>query len=374
LNKHKEAQCKEFEQMIAEQCTWQDQQVKKMKQEHELEKEMMDKEFKEMRERIDNMVEENKKQRKEIEDKAWDEINVIKEKNKAELTEIIDAGMDSKAKLTEVQGKFKTSNSSKEQLDRDISERQNRLNVLIGLKKDLAQQIESQESELKERDETIKDKQKKINDLRKKTQELEKFKFVLDYKIKELKRDIGPREIEIQKLNEQTNRMNQEVKHFQRVNNNLGLIVEDLTMRQDGLKEELGKIQANLAKQEYSMERFKKDVFECLQNIQDYKRLKKGCVALYKTYVLEERTGKGEQGESSSWQEYAQRRKYYESMVEYYRTQLITNSSEHKQQNNKYMKENVSLLIEINDLRKELHGIDINIRLLEQKKANEPNP
>ena len=110
-----------------------------MKQEHELEKEMMDKEFKEMRERIDNMVEENKKQRKEIEDKAWDEINVIKEKNKAELTEIIDAGMDSKSKLTEVQGKFKTSNSSKEQLDRDISERQNRLNVLIGLKKDLAQ-------------------------------------------------------------------------------------------------------------------------------------------------------------------------------------------------------------------------------------------
>jgi hypothetical protein len=34
----------------------------------------------------------------------------------------------------------------------------------------------------------------RINELKKKTQELEKFKFVLDYKIKELKRDIGPRE------------------------------------------------------------------------------------------------------------------------------------------------------------------------------------
>ncbi len=43
--------------------------------------------------------------------------------------------------------------------------------------------------------------------MKKKTQELEKFKFVLDYKIKELKRDIGPREVEIQKLNEQTNKM-----------------------------------------------------------------------------------------------------------------------------------------------------------------------
>jgi cilia- and flagella-associated protein 57 len=33
--------------------------------------------------------------------------------------------------------------------------------------------------------------------LKKRSQELEKFKFVLDHKIKELKRDIGPREDEI---------------------------------------------------------------------------------------------------------------------------------------------------------------------------------
>jgi len=42
----------------------------------------------------------------------------------------------------------------------------------------------------------------KISDLYKRTQELEKFKFVLDYKIKELKREIGPRETAIQELNE----------------------------------------------------------------------------------------------------------------------------------------------------------------------------
>lgn len=60
---------------------------------------------------------------------------------------------------------------------------------------------------MKERSTTIDDKNKRINDLRKKTQELEKFKFVLDYKIKELKKDIGPREMEIQKLREQTNKM-----------------------------------------------------------------------------------------------------------------------------------------------------------------------
>jgi len=52
------------------------------------------------------------------------------------------------------------------------------------------------------RDETLQDKRERIMSLKKKIQELEKFKFVLDYKIKELKRDIGPREVEIQVLNE----------------------------------------------------------------------------------------------------------------------------------------------------------------------------
>ena len=56
--------------------------------------------------------------------------------------------------------------------------------------------------ELNEREFTIKDKDTRIFDLKKKTQELEKFKFVLDYKIKELKRDIGPREDDIKDLKE----------------------------------------------------------------------------------------------------------------------------------------------------------------------------
>jgi hypothetical protein len=71
--------------------------------------------------------------------------------------------------------------------------------------------------------------------LKKKTQELEKFKFVLDYKIKELKRDIGPRGDTIDKLKDQTNKMQQEKTHFSRVFNNLQLIVEDLRMRMRGL-------------------------------------------------------------------------------------------------------------------------------------------
>jgi cilia- and flagella-associated protein 57 len=94
------------------------------------------------------------------------------------------------------------------------------------------------------------DKAEKIQSLKKKIQELEKFKFVLDYKIKELKREIGPREIEILRLIETVDKMKREVNHFERVNTNLALIVEDLRMRQKGLSSEVAVMKKKLKTQE----------------------------------------------------------------------------------------------------------------------------
>jgi cilia- and flagella-associated protein 57 len=64
----------------------------------------------------------------------------------------------------------------------------------------------------------------------------------LDYKIKELKRDIGPRGKTIDNLKLQTNKMQQEQEHFKKVAANLGLIVEDLRMRMSGLRMEQEKL------------------------------------------------------------------------------------------------------------------------------------
>ncbi|KAI8847166.1 hypothetical protein BC829DRAFT_249868 [Chytridium lagenaria] len=51
-----------------------------------------------------------------------------------------------------------------------------------------------------ERDELIQDKERRVYDLKKKNQELEKFKFVLDFRIKELKEQVEPRENNIQEM------------------------------------------------------------------------------------------------------------------------------------------------------------------------------
>ena len=127
----------------------------------------------------------------------------------------------------------------------------------------LKRQIDSYSQELRERNNTIEDKDKRINELKTKTQELEKFKFVLDYKIKELKGLINPREQEIQKLQDQEEKMKQELKHFARVNSNLSLIVDDLKMRQEGLSNECAALRKKVESLQAKKKQFRNDIFEC---------------------------------------------------------------------------------------------------------------
>ena len=54
------------------------------------------------------MEKQNITQRKDIEDEAWERIDVLKDKNKDELALIIEEGMESKAKLTKVVGEKKS--------------------------------------------------------------------------------------------------------------------------------------------------------------------------------------------------------------------------------------------------------------------------
>lgn len=79
--------------------------------------------------------------------------------------------------------------------------------------------------------------------------------------------------------------MSQEVKHFTRVNQNLTLMVEDLRMRQEGLTKESVKLQKKIRAQQDKKNQFKNDIFECINYITDYKKLKKGVVRLHKIYV-----------------------------------------------------------------------------------------
>jgi cilia- and flagella-associated protein 57 len=203
-----------------------------VKRQLEEEKEMLDAKYK-------SLKSDGKEDRKIVEADAWKNIDSLNDKNKNQLNIDIERGMVAQSDLTDALKQLREENQKKETQVRNLEERRNGCEEGKNEIQGLREAIEEKKTEINDRDKTLDEKKHRILDLKKKIQELEKFKFVLDYKIKELKRDIGPREVQIQNLNEQTNKMRSELKHFSRVNQNLALIVDDLRMRQEGLSSEV---------------------------------------------------------------------------------------------------------------------------------------
>jgi hypothetical protein len=96
-----------------------------------------------------------------------------------------------------------------------------------------------------------------------------------------------------------------------------------------------------------------------LNHIGHYKKLKGGVVRLYKKYMPETdaQTTAESGGDSDLHMEYTVKRKYLEKNLHYVTQTLEKNSEFHAQQNSKIMKENVTLLQEINSLKKEKHKL-----------------
>lgn len=127
---------------------------------------------------------------------------------------------------------------------------------------------------MQERDETIMDKEKRIYDLKKKNQELEKFKFVLDYKILELKKQVEPRERDIFKLSDQIKAMHEELSGYQHSHDLLDTKIQDLVMK---LKAAEGEVEVEASKEKqmrYVYNKVQLDVFGLYQLINSPNDLK----------------------------------------------------------------------------------------------------
>lgn len=130
-----------------------------------------------------------------------------------------------KNKLTEVQQDIKS-------LNRWITDKKIQLEKQTESKQKLNMEWTRKKADIDIKDNIIHQREKNILHLKKKTQELEKFKFVLDEKIRDLRKDIAPKELEIVNLRNRTRSMDKKLKKYNSVNASLGFMVEDLRVRQ----------------------------------------------------------------------------------------------------------------------------------------------
>lgn len=154
--------------------------------------------------------------------------------------------------------------------------------------------------------------------------------------------------------------MQQEVKHFDRVKTNLELIVTDLRLKLAGLVTDNDKLSEKIKRQHQLKKQFKEDIFDMLQNINDYKQLKKSMVSMYKKYVDVDDLGDVcnllSSGNAGTHEESNRVRKHLEKSLDDVCDKLNKSKDTFNQQNKKIMTENVNLIREINQLKMALHN------------------
>ncbi|XP_041357286.1 cilia- and flagella-associated protein 57-like [Gigantopelta aegis] len=289
----------------------------------------------------------------QIEEDADREILDIKNKYERRLRDEKEANMRLKGESGIMKKKFtslqKEIDDHKEEIKKLNAETNKLNNIIRNLEKD----IQGLKKEIQERDDTIQDKEKRIYDLKKKNQELEKFKFVLDYKIKELKKQIEPRENDIKMMKEQIQEMESELERFHKQNTQLELNITELRQKLKATDKEMHQERQRVRDVEAIVRRFKTDLHNCVGYIQDPKMLKESIKALYQKHVQEDIT-ESASVDADIQKEYSRQREHLERSVASLRKKLEKDSEIHKADNVRIMQENVSLIKEINDLRREL--------------------
>merc|ERR1711977_37557 len=101
------------------------------------------------------------------------------------------------------------------------------------------------------------------------------------------------------------------------------------------------------------IKRFKNDLHECVQYIQEPKLLHEKVTELHRKYVPN--GVKRQELDQDIQKEYQRQKEYLEKSVESLKRKLQKDSEVHRQDNMRVMQENVSLIREINDLRKEIN-------------------
>uniref|UniRef100_A0A7S4DG22 Cilia- and flagella-associated protein 57 n=1 Tax=Lotharella globosa TaxID=91324 RepID=A0A7S4DG22_9EUKA len=257
-------------------------------------------------------------------------------------------------------------NENDAELKSKTDEREKKRLGIENLKKD----IKSQEKEIRDRQATIQEKDNLIRDLRKKNQELEKFKFVLDYKISELQKQNNPREAESRECAKQLHEMKRELGLYETKNSILKLGREDCQQKLEGISKSIEKHSGDMAEVIMVIKKIKLELKD-LKKIKTYKEQAKFVKALHARYSSREanhpRAKKSLTQEHDANKEHLRNRSFLERTVESLKRQLRKDVKHAQRDYDRIMKENVVLVREINNLRRQYQTTVESMKLKDQR-------
>ncbi|KAL9654241.1 hypothetical protein ABK040_010273 [Willaertia magna] len=303
----------------------------------------------------------------QMEEDQENEIKILKERFKKELAKKEEECNQAKSEYNKYYNKYLEADKRDKKNAEKMKELELKRANAENLNKQYQEDIQKTNEENKDREEAIIEKEKSIFKLKRQNQELEKFRFVLEYKITELQEQIKPKQDEIDTLKKETKKMRKELEKGKERTDKLMLIIKDLKLKIEGRVQEIQKLNYKLKDSETLTKRVRADIYKVAQLIQEPKLLKDEVTKLYQTYVSEQITK--QEMDLDIQKEYERQRSYLEKTVDSLKKKLVKATETSRSDNKRTMNENVLLIREINELRKEVRTLKSKLKdkELEQK-------
>ncbi|XP_061743732.1 cilia- and flagella-associated protein 57 isoform X2 [Nerophis ophidion] len=257
-------------------------------------------------------------------------------------------------------------------LQRQIDDRQSDIGVLKQERQKLLGLIRSLEDDIKDlkwqncgQKKTNEDKDKTIFDLQKKLQELEKLKFLLDFQLSELKKQIEPQRESINEKKERIQQLEEEVVRMDKDNSQMKMTISELKLKLKARSKAMQQEMQNVSSLQTHLRRLQADLQECVGFIQEPSKLKKSVKMICARYVLHNEGV--DKSQSDVCKTFTCKREVEEKTAQGLKPRLSKSANaedhhrnkssideDHHKIYNKIMKENVKLIAEVNELRREL--------------------
>lgn len=251
--------------------------------------------------------------------------------------------------------KNSTINKECDELRKEIELLRSQQERFVETIKNNQKEMDDLKRDVQNRDTIIKGKEKMLTDLNKRAQELEKYKQALTHKMNELKMEIEPREVEIREKKERIFEMERELKNLQQNHLNAGLKLSELKDKYFGAEKELTieRVRAKIARKQ--LMRICSDIYEVSNYIQYPDKLKEEVMKLFHRHSNNPELKKTLTLDFDVHSEFNRQRNYFEKMVSDTKTKQTKKKSEYDTV--KLLNENISLVTELNRLRKDFRDL-----------------
>eukprot|EP00887_Chlorella_sp_A99_P007960 scaffold12.g7960.t1 len=236
--------------------------------------------------------------------------------------------------------------------------------VIEGLRADVA----ALRRDVAGRDEAIVEKERRILDLKLKAQELEKFRFVLDYKIGELRAQLGPKDAELADVKAlvQARRgaglggLEQQLVDSNKAAADAARALADAQQRCGRLQREAAKERGAAGEAARALRALQCDIYEVAQLIQRPEQLKAAVVALYQAHAAEGAAPGAAPAvarEADGGESAARQLEVLQQSVRRLEAQLEQRAKAAAAAQRRLVGENASLVATINELRREVKAL-----------------